>query len=58
MRIDVLEEHVASEINPRGDDVLQRGEDGLWRLQLGRGRNEGDAPEPLPVYLTLLTTKP
>jgi SAM-dependent methyltransferase len=57
MRIDVLEEHVASEINPRGDDVLQRGDDGLWRLLIGRGKNEGDAPEPLPVYLTLLTTK-
>jgi SAM-dependent methyltransferase len=58
MRIDLLEEHVASEINPRGDAVLQRGEDGLWRLLLGRGKGEGDAPEPMPVYLTLLTTKP
>jgi SAM-dependent methyltransferase len=57
MRIDVLEEHVASEINPRGDDVLQQGDDGLWRLLIGRGRNEGDLPQPMPVYLTLLTTK-
>ena len=57
MRIDQLEEHVASEINPRGDDVLQRGEDGLYRLLVGRGKAEGDAPEPMPVYLTLITTK-
>jgi SAM-dependent methyltransferase len=57
MRIDVLEEHVTSEINPRGDDVLQQGDDGLWRLLVGRGKDEGDAPEPLPVFLTLLTTK-
>jgi len=56
-RIDVLEEHTAIEINPRGDDVLQRGEDGLYRLLVGRGTNEGDAPQPLPVYLTLITTK-
>ena len=57
MRIDLLEEHAATEINPRGDDVLQQGEDGLWRLLIGRGKNEGDAPEPMPVYLTLLTTR-
>ena len=57
MRVDQLEEHVASEINPRGDDVLQQGEDGLWRLLIGRGKHEGDAPEPMPVYLTLLTTR-
>jgi SAM-dependent methyltransferase len=57
MRIDLLEEHVASEINPRGDDVLQQGDDGLWRLLVGRGKGDGDAPEPLPVFLTLLTTK-
>ena len=58
MRIDALEEHVASEINPRGDDVLQQGDDGLWRLLVGRGTDEADAPEPMPVYLTLLTTSP
>ena len=57
MRVDQLEEHVASEINPRGDDVLQQGEDGLWRLLIGRGKHEGDALEPMPVYLTLLTTR-
>jgi SAM-dependent methyltransferase len=56
-RIDVLEEHTAIEINPRGDDVLQRGEDGLYRLLVGRGSNEGDPPQPLPVYVTLITTK-
>jgi SAM-dependent methyltransferase len=57
MRIDLLDEHTAIEINPRGDDVLQRGEDGLYRLLLGRGTNPGDAPQPLPVFLTLITTK-
>ncbi|MGM3213776.1 hypothetical protein ACS229_29085, partial [Klebsiella pneumoniae] len=29
LRIDRLEEHTASEINPRGDNVLQQGEDGI-----------------------------
>ena len=58
MRIDALEEHVASEINPRGDDVLQQGDDGLWRLLVGRGTDEADAPEPMPVYLTFIATKP
>jgi len=57
LRVDRLDEHVVSEINPRGDDVLQRGDDGLYRLLLGRGRVEGDAPEPMPVYLTFLATK-
>ena len=57
MRIDRLDEHTEIEINPRGDDILQRGEDGLYRLLLGRGTNPGDAPEALPVFLTLLTTK-
>lgn len=57
MRIDLLVEHTEIEINPRGDDVLQRGDDGLYRLLLGRGTNPGDAPQPLPVFLTLLTTK-
>jgi SAM-dependent methyltransferase len=57
LRVDVLEEHTASESNPRGDDVLQQGEDGLYRLLIGRGHNPGDAPQPLPVYLTLIATK-
>jgi len=57
LRVDVLEEHVASEINPRGDTTLQQGEDGLWRLLIGRGAEPGSAPEPLPVYLTFLATK-
>ena len=57
LRIDVLEEHTEIEINPRGDDVLQRGDDNLWRLLVGRGTNEGDEPQHLPVFLTLLATK-
>ena len=57
LRVDVLEEHVTSDINPRGDSALQQGDDGLWRLLVGRGRAEGTAPEPMPVYLTLLATK-
>jgi SAM-dependent methyltransferase len=57
LRVDVLEEHVTSDIDPRGDSSLVRGEDGLWRLLVGRGREEGSPPEPLPVYLTLLATK-
>ena len=57
LRIDLLEEHDWSEINPRGDSVLQRGDDGLWRLLLGRGKEEGSKPEPMPVYFTLLATK-
>jgi SAM-dependent methyltransferase len=56
-RIDLLEEHVAIEINPRGDDVLQQGDDGLYRLLVGRGSSPTDPPLPLPVFLTLLTTK-
>ena len=57
LRVDELVEHVESEINPRGDDVLQRGDDGRWRLLLGRGEQPDSAPAPLPVYLTLLATK-
>lgn len=57
LRIDLLDEHTAIEINPRGDDVLQRGDDGRYRLLLGRGTNPGDPPEALPVFFTLLTTK-
>jgi SAM-dependent methyltransferase len=57
LRIDGLEEHVTSDIDPRGDQSLVRGDDGLWRLLIGRGREEGSVPEPLPVYLTLLATK-
>jgi SAM-dependent methyltransferase len=57
LRVDVLEEHVTSDINPRGDEALQQGDDGLWRLLIGRGRAEGSAPEPMPVYLTFLATK-
>ncbi len=57
LRIDVLEEHTAIEINPRGDDVLQQGEDGLYRLVIGQPNAAGAGPEAMPVYLTLLATK-
>lgn len=57
LRVDLLEEHTAIEINPRGDDVLTQGEDGLYRLLVGRGANPGEAPQPLPAYLTLLATR-
>jgi SAM-dependent methyltransferase len=57
LRVDRLDEHVESDINPRGDDVLQRGDDGRYRLLVGRGRLDGDAPEPMPVYLTFLASK-
>jgi SAM-dependent methyltransferase len=56
-RVDLLEEHVAIEINPRGDDVLQQGDDGLYRLLVGRGTTPSDPPQPLPVFFTLITTK-
>lgn len=57
LRIDVLEEHVTSDIDPRGDSSLVRGDDGKYRLLIGRGNEEGSQPEPLPVFLTLLATK-
>ena len=57
LRIDVLEEHVAMEIHPRGDSSVKRGDDGLYRLLIGRGSTEGSDPEPMPVYFTLLATK-
>ncbi len=57
LRIDLVEEHTAIEINPRGDDVLQQGSDGMFRLLIGRGSNPGDAPQPLPVMFTLLATR-
>lgn len=54
---ELLEEHTASEINPRGDDLLTRGEDGLYRLLVGRGTEPGDPPYPLPVFLTFIARK-
>jgi SAM-dependent methyltransferase len=54
---ELLEEHTASEINPRGDDLLTRGEDGLYRLLIGRGEKPGDEPYPLPVFLTFVARK-
>ena len=57
LRVDVLDEHVASDIDPRNDGSLTRGDDGRYRLLLGRGRAEGTDPEPMPVYVTFLATK-
>ena len=57
LRVDLLEEHTATEIDPRGDAVVQRGDDGLYRLLLGRGTKPGEPPQPLPVYFTLLATR-
>lgn len=57
LRLDLLDEHVAMEIHPRGDTSVQQGDDGLYRLLIGRGRAEGSPPEPMPVYFTFLATK-
>ena len=57
LRIDQLDEYVEIAFDPRGDDLLQQGEDGLWRLLLGRGPNPEDAPEGLPVAFTVIATK-
>jgi SAM-dependent methyltransferase len=57
LRVDALEEHVAMAINPRGDSSVKQGDDGLFRLLIGRGRDEGSDPEPMPVFFTFLATK-
>jgi SAM-dependent methyltransferase len=57
LRVDVLDEHVSMAINPRGDSSVKQGDDGLYRLLIGRGRAEGSAPEPMPVFFTFLATK-
>jgi SAM-dependent methyltransferase len=57
LRTEMLQEHVEIEINPRGDDLLQQGDDGMWRLLVGRGTEPGDAPHPLPVYFTYVAVK-
>ena len=57
LRTELLEEHLEIELNPRGDDLLQQGDDGMWRLLVGRGTKPGDAPEPMPVYLTYIGEK-
>ena len=57
LRIDRLDEFVEIAFDPRGDDLLQQGDDGLWRLLLGRGVNPGDQPEGLPVAFTVIATK-
>ena len=43
---ELLEEHTACEINPRGDDVLTQGDDGLYRLLVGRGSRAGTRRSP------------
>lgn len=57
LQLRLLEEHTESEINPRGDTSLQQGDDGLYRLLLGRGPGEGDPPCPMPVFLTFVAEK-
>jgi len=57
LRIDRLDEFVEMAFDPRGDELLQQGEDGLWRLLLGRGANPEDPPEGLPVAFTVIATK-
>jgi len=57
LRIDRLDEFVEIAFDPRGDELLQQGEDGLWRLLLGRGANPEDPPEGLPVAFTVIATK-
>lgn len=50
-----LLEHVASPFDPRGD-ILQKEEDGLFRLRIGVG--DGGAPaEPVPLLFTLVAEK-
>lgn len=56
LRIDRLEEHLSVAFDPRGS-LLHRDDDGRYRLRLGRGTDEGDPAEPLPVLFTLLATR-
>ncbi len=58
LTLEHLEEHDAIAFNPRGDEVLTQGEDGLHRFLLGRGTHPGEAPQPLPVAFTYLARKP
>jgi SAM-dependent methyltransferase len=57
MRIDRLDEFVELAFDPRGDDLLQQGDDGQWRLLVGRGVTPADQPEGLPVAFSLIATK-
>jgi hypothetical protein len=52
-----LDEHVEIAFNPRGDDLLTRGDDGLYRILVGRGTNPGEPPQPMPVAFTFLARK-
>lgn len=57
LRIDHLAEHLSVAFDPRGT-LLRQDDDGRYRLRLGRGTDEGDVAEPLPVLFTLLATRP
>jgi SAM-dependent methyltransferase len=57
LQLNRLDEQVELDFNPRGDDMLERDEDGRWRLRLGRGRNPSDAAEPMPIAFSLIATK-
>ena len=52
-----LDEFVELAFDPRGDDLLQQGGDGKWRLLVGRGMTPADQPEGLPVAFSLIATK-
>lgn len=52
-----LDEHTAIAFNPRGDDLLTVGEDGLYRILIGRGTQPGEPPQPLPIAFTFLARK-
>lgn len=58
LTLEHLDEHDAIAFNPRGDEVLTQGDDGLHRFLLGRGTNPGEPPQPLPVAFTYLARKP
>ena len=57
LTLEHLDEHDAIAFNPRGDDVLTQGDDGLHRFLHGRGTNPGEPPQPLPVAFTYLARK-
>ncbi len=55
--VDRLEEHTSLAFNPRGDATAQVGDDGRYRILLGRGTRPEDAPQPLPMVFTFVATK-
>jgi SAM-dependent methyltransferase len=58
LALEHLDEHDAIAFNPRGDDVLTEGPDGLHRFLLGRGTHPGEPPQPLPVAFTYIARTP